>query len=618
MNTIAQRLDALRSYMHRNDYEAFIVPTNDPHGSEYPATCWACREWLTGFTGSAGTAVITTDTAYLWTDSRYWLQAAAQLEGTGIRLMREGEDADWPDVLKQTCRGKVGAYAATFTAAERDALRSRGIHMVCAADPFDEIWEGRPAQPCEPAELFPEAVAGLAAKDKLQAICREAQLDARDRLFLSDLSEIAWTLNLRGADIAYNPVFLAYLTVGPDATAILYTNPARVGTEVAEYLAAQGVEVRPYDAWKEEVRKSAGTNWKLTDGTNCAVTDAAKQVFSEYLSNNRPDWNDADVAKSPVMSAQKPTLISSPVQMLRAIKTPEEQAGFRRAMERDGVAMVRFLRKLDEIAQNSASTITETGIDELLTGLRAEQEGFRGLSFATIAAYGAHGAIVHYEAEPDTDCVVKHRGLLLLDSGAQYDCGTTDITRTIAMGPVTDEERRVYTLVLKGHIGLSSLRFPDGTCGLELDLAARRDMWQAGYDFGHGTGHGVGSRLCVHEGPQQIRKNLRGCTMVPFRAGMTVTDEPGIYVEGRFGVRIENTLLTVDDGTTSFGRFLRFEPLTLCPIDLRPVDFAMLTPDERRWLDSYHAEVRRRLMPLLSDETDRKWLAAATDPIGDR
>jgi len=588
---IKARLNALRDRMKELGCNAFIVPTDDPHGSEYPADRWKGREWLTGFTGSAGTALVTDQEAFLWTDSRYWLQAEEQLQGTGIVLMREGEDADMADFLRDRSGVKAAAVGETLSVAGRNALKAQGVDVVCCTeDPFDTIWKDRPALPCTPLELFPGETAGMTAHEKLTRIGRAAGLKKGRCLFLSDLSEIAWALNLRGNDIAYNPVFLAYLSIAADGTALLYTDPARITPEIESYLTVQGVRVRPYDGWKQDLQKVSVTRWVLTEATNCAVAVRAAE--------------NAEVTFAP-----------SPAQKLRAIKTEAEQRGFRTAMERDGAAMVKFLRRLDEYTQSGEPPLTERDADKLLTAFRTEQEGFCGLSFPTIAGYGPHGAIVHYEAGPETDAALERRGLLLLDSGAHYDCGTTDITRTIALGPLTDEERHVYTLVLKGHIGLSSLHFPDGTYGLELDLAARKDLWRAGYDFGHGTGHGVGARLCVHEGPQQIRKNLRGCTSVPFRAGMTITDEPGIYVPGRFGVRIENTLLVVPDRETPFGKFLRFEPLTLCPIDLRPVDFTLLSADECQWLDDYHAEVCRRLLPLLADETDRQWLQAATRPV---
>ena len=595
-NTITTRVEALRQWMSRHGMNCFIVPSTDPHDSEYPPEHWKARQWLTGFDGSAGTALITPREAFLWTDSRYFLQAEAQLADTPFVLMREGLPGT-PSVNRWLTEhadslGSVGFVAAATTCALRDEWFT-GVEELaapCAEDPFDELWTDRPPIPAEPVTVQPLSLTGCTAADKLQELYAAAADGETEGhvLLLNDLSEIAWTLNLRGNDIPYNPLFVAYLLIGPhDAT--LFTDPRRLTPEVYAHLAAANVTVEPYDGWLDALlRLPRGTQVHLPQGMNLAVTEL-------FQSGD-------DLVVEP-----------SPVPERRAVKTAEEQEGFRRAMARDGVALVSFLRWLDEAVPRGG--VTELDVDRELTARRAAQPGYCGLSFATIAGYGPHGAIVHYEADAASAATLKPVGLLLLDSGAHYEDGTTDITRTIALGPVTDEERRVYTLVLKGHIGLSRCRFPEGTTGLELDFAARREMWREGYDFGHGTGHGVGSRLCVHEGPHQVRKDCRACTLVPFRAGMTITDEPGIYVAGRFGVRIENILLTVPGPVTDFGRFLEFEPLTLCPIDLRPVDRSMLTAEETAWINAYHAMVRARLMPLLTDEADRCWLEAATRPL---
>lgn len=598
-DTIKARVEALRLWMKQEGVGGFIVPTTDPHDSEYTPDHWKAREWLTGFTGSAGTALVTPDEALLWTDSRYFLQAEQQLAGTPFVLMREGTPGT-PSINRwlQTHAAalhSVGYVAATATCALRDEWLS-GLDGVlqtrpCADDPFDRLWTDRPPIPAEPVTVQPLRLTGRTAREKLRELYATSACGETDghALLLNDLSEIAWTLNLRGNDIAYNPLFVAYLLIGPHS-ATLFTDPRRLTDEVRAHLAEAGVTTADYDGWRQAVLDlPADTLLHLPQSMNLAVTEACQR-------------GEVDLLVEP-----------SPVPMLRAVKTPEEQEGFRRAMERDGIAMVRFLRWLDEAVPRGG--VTELDVDRQLTAQRATQPHFCGLSFATIAGYGPHGAIVHYEADADSAATLRPEGLLLLDSGAHYEDGTTDITRTVALGPVTDEERRVYTLVLKGHIGLSRCRFPEGTTGLELDLASRQAMWHEGYDFGHGTGHGVGSRLCVHEGPHQIRKDCRPCTLVPFRAGMTITDEPGIYVAGRFGVRIENTLLVVPGRETAFGRFLEFEPLTLCPIDLRPVDRSMLTAEETAWLNAYHATVRTRLMPLLADEADRRWLEAATQPL---
>ncbi|MGN1241054.1 MAG: aminopeptidase family protein P, partial [Alloprevotella sp.] len=419
-----------------------------------------------------------------------------------------------------------------------------------------------------------------------------------ERLFLmNDLSEIAWTLNLRGGDIDFNPLFLAYLLINDDK-ATLFVDRHKLTEEVRTYLSREGVAVDDYNAWQyvaREVRHSGrAVSIYLPASVNMAQLEAF-ELATEVADDVRLE------------------VIDSPVPPLRAVKTEAEREGMRTAMLRDGAAMVQFLRWLDEEVPKGLQT--ELSIDKKLTALRAEQPGFKGLSFPTIAGYAAHGAIVHYEATEETAARFEPRGLLLLDSGAHYDCGTTDITRTVALGSLTEEEHRVYTLVLKGHINLARARFPVGTTGLELDLAARYGMWQRGYDFGHGTGHGVGTYLGVHEGPHQIRKNCRACTLVPFADGMTVTDEPGIYVSGRFGVRIENVLLAHEDGATDFGKFLAFETLTLCPIDLRPVEKELLTDEEIAWLNAYHDRVRAALLPLLANSADKAWLETATRHI---
>ena len=601
MNTAQnkQHLKALRRWMAEEHFDAFIVPTIDPHNSEYTPDYWKAREWLTGFNGSAGIAVVTASAAALWTDSRYYLQAETQLAGTTVELMRDGEP-DVPTVAQwlaaQLAPGcTIGYYGEMMTAQLRDdllgALGPEYLRRGSEEDPFRIIWTDRPDLPATPVTIVPDTLTGVGAATKLRRIYEAEHAECPEAAYfgINDLSEIAWALNLRASDIPYNPLFVSYLFVG-EHRAILFTDLTRLSDEVKHYLVGIGVGMARYKGWKNFIEDLPTTDVLAFPRTmNLCVTDccAEQGIKARYVT-----WH---------------------VDMLRAVKSPEEQAGFHEAMVRDGVAMVRFLRWLDTAVSQGGQT--ELTVDKRLTALRAEQPGYLGLSFATIAGYAAHGAIVHYEADAATAAPLCPEGLLLLDSGAHYDCGTTDITRTIALGPVTDEERKVYTLVLKGHIGLSRCRFPEGTTGLQLDLAARYAMWQAGYDFGHGTGHGVGHRLCVHEGPQQIRKNVRPCTLVPFRAGMTITDEPGIYVTGRFGVRIENTLLTVDGGTTGFGHFLEFEPLTLCPIDLRPVDFSLLTKAETDWLNAYHATVAERLMPHLDDVADRQWLKTATAPV---
>lgn len=592
--SINQRIATLRQWMAEQcgsqcgSNWAYVVPTADPHNNEYIPPHWMCREWLTAFNGSAGIAVVTATQAALWTDSRYWLQAAEQLADTPFILMKEGEEGV-PNVTAwlQAQGIKLFAGPADMISCQMvDDYRAEGIEYMALPDAFDALWTERPALPAQPIVVYNPLYAGRSATEKLATLATwfdKAATTMAEAYLINDLADIAWLLNLRGSDIAYNPVFVAYLIYNKESRKFtLFTHAETLTAEAQQALALAKVSVAPY-------------------------ADAANYV-AQHPTAIDPAMATMHLCQSDPCAALHYT---SPIEMWRAIKCEAEAEGMRQAMLRDGVAMVRFLRWLDE-RMEAGEEVTELSVDEKLTALRAEQPGFKELSFGTIAACGAHGAIVHYEADRRTNVRLPQHGLLLLDSGAQYDCGTTDITRTIALGNLTAEERHVYTLVLKGHLRLDNLHFPDGTTGLQLDLAARQDMWAAGYDFGHGTGHGVGAALCVHEGPHQIRKNVRPYTLIPFRAGMTITNEPGIYVEGRFGVRIENTLLCVPSQQTAFGRFLRFETLTLCPYDLRAVDQSLLTPDEIEQINAYHLHVHRSLMPLLTDEADKIWLARAT------
>ena len=573
---INEHVEALRKWMQGEGIDIFIIPTLDPHNSEYVPEHWKCRQWLTGFTGSAGTALVTAREALLWTDSRYWLQAAEQLSGTPFTLMREGEDCDLTAWLQESLKVSptlhIGFAPDMMTPESYSQwlapLALEPSQTVCTADPFALLWDGRPALSTAPAEIMPDEVAGRSAADKLLALTEWLAQHHKDRLFITELSEICWTLNLRGDDIPYNPFVIAFLEVRTSAPHRLFIHQSKITPEVEDHLKALHVDIHPYDE---------GLQLQL--------------------------------------AALREPVAESPVAAWRALKNPVEREGMRRAHVLDGVAMVRFMAWLERSMAEGRTDITEMEADRQLTALRSEHPDFLGLSFETIAAYGPHGAIVHYEATPETDARLEPHGLLLLDSGGQYTCGTTDITRTIALGTPTPEERRVYTLVLKGHLQLAHAIFPDGTTGLQLDTYARAAMWREGYDYGHGTGHGVGHRLGVHEGPLQIRKNLRACTTLPFHAGQTITDEPGIYIPGAFGVRIENLLLATEGPETPFGKFLSFDNLTLCPYDLKPVDFDLLTPQERQWLNLYHAHVREILMPLLHHEADRQWLDQATRPI---
>lgn len=593
MNEINQRLESLREVMRREHLSAFIFPSTDAHQSEYVADHWQGRTWISGFNGSAGTAVVTMKSAALWTDSRYFLAAEEQLKGTEFQLMKlkiEGNPtiSEW---LAQELQGEnaevgldgmVNSYHETMGLIA-DLRKSGGITVRTNFDPLGLIWTDRPAIPANPVEIQPMEFAGESVASKISRIRTALRQRHADGMLISALDDIAWTLNLRGTDVHCVPVFVSYLLISSQQVS-LYVDSAKINDEVKAYLTENGISLYPYN--------------KVAEGL---------ERYSEY--NILLDGDETSYFLWKTVKCQEIIAGNSPVPAMKAQKNDREIAGFRQAMLRDGVAMVKFLRWLKPAVE--AGGQTEISIDGKLTSLRAEQHLFRDISFDTIAGYQAHGAIVHYEATPETDVALKPEGLILIDSGAQYQDGTTDITRTIALGPVTEEMKHVYTLVLKGHIQLELAKFPDGASGTQLDALARECMWREGYNYLHGTGHGVGACLSVHEGPHQIRMEWKP---TPLRAGMTVTDEPGLYLSGKFGVRIENTLLIKDYQTTEFGKFLQMESLTLCPIDLTPVDFSMLQPEEIEWLDTYHRDVFEKLSPYLEGE-DLEWLREATRPV---
>ena len=593
MNEINQRLESLREVMRREHLSAFIFPSTDAHQSEYVADHWQGRTWISGFNGSAGTAVVTMKSAALWTDSRYFLAAEEQLKGTEFQLMKlkiEGTPtiSEW---LAQELQGEnaevgldgmVNSYHETMGLIA-DLRKSGGITVRTNFDPLGLIWTDRPAIPANPVEIQPMEFAGESVASKISRIRTALRQRHADGMLISALDDIAWTLNLRGTDVHCVPVFVSYLLISSQQVS-LYVDSAKINDEVKAYLTENGISLYPYN--------------KVAEGL---------ERYSEY--NILLDGDETSYFLWKTVKCQEIIAGKSPIPAMKAQKNDREIAGFRQVMLRDGVAMVKFLRWLKPAVE--AGGQTEISIDRKLTSLRAEQHLFRDISFDTIAGYQAHGAIVHYEATPETHVALKPEGLILIDSGAQYQDGTTDITRTIALGPVTEEMKHVYTLVLKGHIQLELAKFPDGASGTQLDALARECMWREGYNYLHGTGHGVGSYLSVHEGPHQIRMEWKP---TPLRAGMTVTNEPGLYLSGKFGVRIENTLLIKDYQTTEFGKFLQMESLTLCPIDLTPVDFSMLQPEEIEWLDTYHRDVFEKLSPYLEGE-DLEWLREATRPV---
>lgn len=594
MNEIELRLARLRELMKREHLSAFIFPSTDAHQSEYVADHWRGREWISGFNGSAGTAVVTMKSAALWTDSRYFLAAEEQLEGTEYQLMRlkiEGTPtiAEWLGKELQDVQspevgldGMVNSY--NYVKDLSYSLRKLGgITLRINLDPLEQIWENRPSLPANPVEIQSLEYAGETLVSKVARIRKSLRELHADGMLVSALDDIAWTLNLRGTDVHCNPVFVSYLLIENDKVS-LFVDDNKLSLEVKQYLQDNQVSLYNYNK-----------------------VEKCLESYSEY--NILLDGDETSYYLWKTVKCQEIVAAASPISAMKAVKNKAEIEGYRSAMLKDGVAMVKFLKWLKPAVE--AGGQTEISIDEKLTSLRAEQKLFRDISFDTIAGYAQHGAIVHYEATPETDVVLKPEGLILIDSGAQYQDGTTDITRTIALGGVSEEMKHIYTLVLKAHIQLELVKFPDGASGTQLDAVGRECMWREGYNFLHGTGHGVGSYLCVHEGPHQIRMEWMP---TPLRAGMTLTDEPGLYLAGKFGVRIENTVLISDYMSTEFGKFLQIEPLTLCPIDTTPIDVDMLLPEEIDWLNAYHHSVYEKLSPFL-DEEEKIWLENATKPI---
>lgn len=594
MNEIELRLARLRELMKREHLSAFIFPSTDAHQGEYVADHWRGREWISGFNGSAGTAVVTMKSAALWTDSRYFLAAEEQLEGTEYQLMRlkiEGTPtiAEWLGKELQDVQspevgldGMVNSY--NYVKDLSYSLRKLGgITLRTNLDPLEQIWENRPSLPANPVEIQSLEYAGETLVSKVARIRKSLRELHADGMLVSALDDIAWTLNLRGTDVHCNPVFVSYLLIESDKVS-LFVDDNKLSLEVKQYLQDNQVSLYNYNK-----------------------VEKCLESYSEY--NILLDGDETSYYLWKTVKCQEIVAAASPISAMKAVKNKAEIEGYRSAMLKDGVAMVKFLKWLKPAVE--AGGQTEISIDEKLTSLRAEQKLFRDISFDTIAGYAQHGAIVHYEATPETDVVLKPEGLILIDSGAQYQDGTTDITRTIALGAVSEEMKHIYTLVLKAHIQLELVKFPDGASGTQLDAVGRECMWREGYNFLHGTGHGVGSYLCVHEGPHQIRMEWMP---TPLRAGMTLTDEPGLYLAGKFGVRIENTVLISDYMSTEFGKFLQIEPLTLCPIDTTPIDVDMLLPEEIDWLNAYHHSVYEKLSPFL-DEEEKIWLENATKPI---
>ena len=591
---IITRIEELRTVMKSEGIDAFVFPSTDPHNGEYVPEHWKGREFISGFNGSAGTAVVTMDDAALWTDSRYFLQAEEQLAGTGFRLMKL--KIEGTPTISQWLGRKLAANGGTVVGIDgmvnsigtvealADELRAEGgITLRTNFDPLKVIWKDRPAIPSDMAIVHPQKYAGESAQSKIARIRQALRERHVEGMLVSALDDIAWALNIRGTDVHCNPVVVSYLLITMDSVT-LYINSDKLTPVVREHLAANGVMTDEYENVKNGLAGYDGYNILMDPDETCYT------LYKAF--GDRPK-----------------VLAPSPLPSMKIVKNETEIMGYRYAMLRDGIAMVKFLRWLVPAVEEGG--VTEVSASDELEAFRAEQSLFKDISFDTIAGYGAHGAIVHYEPTPETDIELKPEGLLLLDSGAQYLDGTTDITRTIALGPVTDEQKHIYTLVLKGHIRLAMAKFPANASGTQIDILAREAMWREGLNYMHGTGHGVGSYLSVHEGHHQIRMEYKP---EPLRAGMTVTNEPGLYLAGKFGVRIENTMLITEYMNTEYGRFLKLEPLTLCPIDKAPIDVDMLADEELDYLNDYHAAVFKSLSPYLDDEMT-EWLANACAPL---
>lgn len=588
---INKRLAALREFMGEKGLHAFIIPSTDSHLSEYPASHWASREWISGFTGSAGTVVVTREKAGLWTDSRYFLQGAKELEGADIELFKEGLPStpsieEW--LTTELGKGEyVGIDGTVYAAKEAmnltHKLNMKGLHLISDYDPFSKIWNDRPEIPTNPIFVLPEKYAGEAAHKKIARICDAVEKNGAESLLVASLDTIAWIFNIRGNDVKCNPVAVSYAYVSKEET-VLFINPKKLTSEISDYLKAEGVTIAEYDKVFDYVSKLKTP----------VCLDANKVTFKLY--NTIPDG--CRIIDMP-----------SPADLMKSIKNDTEVQGIRNAMERDGVALVHFFMWLEKAVPGG--NVTEIMIPEKLVEYRSQQKNFVGESFDTISGYGPNGAIVHYHVSNESSLPVKPEGLLLVDSGAQYFDGTTDITRTLAVGPLTDQMKKDYTMVLKGHINLATAIYPQGTRGSQLDILARKALWDEGLNYLHGTGHGIGHFLNVHEGPQNIRMNENPTTLQP---GMVTSNEPGLYRAGQYGIRIENLIRTKHEMTTEFGDFYSFETLTLCPIDTTPIVKEMLTEKEIVWLNEYHKFVYDRLSPLLTED-EKQWLKEKTHEI---
>lgn len=593
MAKTAHKLAELRSAMQKQGTHAWIIPSSDAHESEYVAEHWLGREWLSGFSGSAGTVVVTVDKAALWTDGRYFIQAEQELAGSEIELMRDGQVgvpnlSSWlVDALGENAvvgfDGK--SYSLQKVRVLEKKLVQKKITLKTDLDLLDVIWNDRPSLPANSVFLHEETFAGKSSSDKLTEVRAAMEKQGAEYLLITTLDDIAWLFNLRGSDIECNPVFLAYTLISK-TTVSLYINEQRIEADALFALQKTQVDLQPYEAITQDLNE-------IPDASKILIDPA---TTSHSLFNALPE--SLEVIEQP-----------SPSRALKAIKNNVEVARMADCHRRDGAAMVRFIHWLDN--NIPTGTLNEVNIDEKLCGIRAESEMFKGVSFPSIVGYADHGAICHYRADEESSYDVQAKGLLLIDSGAQYPDGTTDITRTFACGETTEEEKRDYTLVLKCHIALACARFKKGTRGIQLDAITRQALWAEGLDFNHGTGHGVGYFLNVHEGPQSISSRW---VDTPLKPGMLITNEPGMYRDGKHGVRLENIMLVESEITNEFGEFYKLRPLTMAPFDTRPLVRELLTPAEIRWLNDYHHQVRDELSGEL-DGADKEFLIQATQAI---
>ena len=590
---IHQRIAALRKFMGDKGMHAFIVPSTDAHLSEYPASYWLSRQWISGFSGSSGTFVLTLDSAALWTDSRYFLQAEQELSETDIELCKDGLSTT-PSIdqwlsEKLNKGNNVGidgrVYAASDALSLMQKLENKGLNLISDYDPFAEIWENRPSIPTNPVFELPLEYSGLSASEKISQILNQLEQKGEDSLLVASLDTIAWIFNIRGNDVKYNPVAVCYAYISRNET-VLFIDPRKVTEEIIRYFRDEGIALAEYSKTLDYVSNIHNT--------------------SISLSSNKISLNLYNAISSDCRIVD---CIPLPADLMKSIKNETEIRGFKNAVKRDGVALVKFLMWFEKAVVEE--NVTELSIVEKLAEYRSQQPLFVEESFETIAAYQANGAIVHYHVSLENPAQIKSDGFLLLDSGAQFFDGTTDITRTIALGSLSNQMKEDYTLVLKGHIAIAMCRFPQGTRGTQIDILARNALWNKGLNYLHGTGHGVGHFLNVHEGPQSIRTSENSVTLQP---GMVTSNEPGLYRTGEYGIRIENLILAKEDITTEFGDFYSFETLTLCPIDTTPVVKEMMTEDEVQWLNTYHKKVYDSLLPLLSAE-EGEWLADKTAVI---